>query len=78
MVRTDFEQREGLLADDPATFYLTGHYVGHPLVLVRMDRLGEGQLRELLGAARQCVLAHAKRKARRREGQADPRASVKD
>ncbi|MGH9628140.1 MAG: MmcQ/YjbR family DNA-binding protein [Bryobacteraceae bacterium] len=68
VVRTDFEQRAALLADDPATFYVTDHYARHPVVLVRMRRLQRDQLRELLAAARQCVLTHAdQKKARRRE-----------
>ena len=68
VVRTDFEQRAALLADDPGTFYVTDHYVSHPVVLVRMSRLQQDQLRELLAAARQCVLTHAdQKKARRRE-----------
>jgi hypothetical protein len=68
VVRTDFDQRDALLADDPATFYLTGHYVNHPVVLVRINRLRQDQLRELIAAGRQCVLAHAaRRKTRHRE-----------
>lgn len=62
VVRTDFEQREALLAEDPGTFYVTDHYVGHPVVLVRTKRLKQDQLRELLAAARQCVLSHADQK----------------
>jgi hypothetical protein len=68
VVRTDFEQRAALLADDPQTFYVTDHYVTHPVVLVRIGRLQQDQMRELLAAARQCVLTHGDaRKARRRE-----------
>src|SRR3954471_3852272 len=54
VVRTDFEQRSALLSDDPETYYLTDHYVNHPVVLVRLARLGEDQLRDLLAAARRC------------------------
>jgi hypothetical protein len=61
VVRTDFEQRAALLADDPETYYLTDHYVNHPTVLVRLARVQRDQLRDLLAAARQCVLAHAQR-----------------
>ena len=61
VVRTDFEQRAALLADDPGTYYVTDHYVKHPVVLVRLARLQRDQLRDLLAAARQCVLAHAER-----------------
>jgi hypothetical protein len=59
VVRTDFEQRSALLNDDPETYYITDHYATHPVVLVRLARLQPDQLRDLLAAARQCVLAHA-------------------
>jgi hypothetical protein len=61
VVRTDFEQRSALMSDDPETYYLTDHYVNHPVVLVRLARLREDQLRDLLAAARRCILAHAAR-----------------
>jgi len=61
VVRTDFEQRSALLSDDPETYYVTDHYAKHPVVLVRLARVQHDQLRDLLAAARQCVLAHAKR-----------------
>jgi hypothetical protein len=59
VVRTDFEQRSALLGDDPETYYVTDHYAKHPVVLVRLARLQRDQLRDLLAAARQCVLVHA-------------------
>lgn len=61
VVRTDFDQRGALLADDPETFYVTDHYVKHPVVLVRPTRLRHDQLADLLAAARQCILADAER-----------------
>ena len=61
VVRTDFEQRDALLADDPGTYYVTDHYVKHPVVLVRLARLQRDQLRDLLAAARQCVTTDAQR-----------------
>jgi hypothetical protein len=64
VVRTDFDQREALCADDPETFYITEHYSNHPVVLVRMARLQGDQLRELIAAARQCVLRHGKSRER--------------
>jgi len=59
VVRTDFEQRPALLDDDPETYYVIDHYANHPVVLVRLARVKHDQLRDLLAAARQCVLAHA-------------------
>src|SRR3954447_26936439 len=64
VVRTDFEQRPALLDEDPDTYYVTDHYVKHPVVLVRLARVQPDQLRDLLAAARQCVLAHAQRSQR--------------
>src|SRR4051795_7339387 len=61
VVRTDFEQRAALLSDDPETYYVTDHYVNHPVVLVRLARLRQDQLRDLLAAARRCILAHGRR-----------------
>jgi hypothetical protein len=52
VVRTDFEQRAALLVDDPETYYVTDHYVKHPVVLVRLARIQHDQLRDLLAAAR--------------------------
>ena len=42
------DDKEGLLADDPAVFYTTPHYDGHPMVLVRLPAVSERELRELL------------------------------
>ena len=71
--RTDFEQRAALLTDDPETYYVTDHYVKHPVVLVRLARVQQDQLRDLLAAARQCVVADGERsrkktRPRTREG----------
>ena len=66
VIRTDFEQRSALISDDPETYYVTDHYVKHPVVLVRLARVQHDQLRDLLTAARQCVLAQAKQQSRKR------------
>ena len=58
VIRTDFEQRAALLEEDPETFYVKEHYANHPVVLVRLARLRRDQLRDLIAAARRCVLAH--------------------
>jgi len=66
VVRTDFEQRAALIADDPETYYVTDHYVNHPTVLVRLARVQPDQLRDLLAAARRCVLTHGEERKRTR------------
>ena len=47
-VRIDFDQRDELIAGEPQTYYLTDHYVNYPCVLVRLTRIHEVALRDLL------------------------------
>jgi hypothetical protein len=51
VVRTTFEQREGLMADDPKTHYITDHYREYPWVLVRLSAVRPDALPDLLRAA---------------------------
>jgi hypothetical protein len=37
--KVPFEEREMLVESDPGTFFFTAHYKGHPLVLVRPEKL---------------------------------------
>lgn len=48
-VRIDFESRTELLAAAPDIYYLTDHYVDHPIVLVRLSRIHPDALKDLLG-----------------------------
>ena len=63
VVRTDFEERTSLLAEEPETYYLTDHYVNHPVVLVRLSRIRADQLRDLLRSAWRFITAQESRKA---------------
>jgi hypothetical protein len=65
-VRIDFDQRAGLLADEPETYYITDHYANYPVVLVRLSRIRMDQLRELLGSAWRFVTAQKSRMVSRR------------
>ena len=65
-VRIDFDQRAGLLADEPETYYITDHYANYPVVLVRLSRIRMDQLRELLGSAWRFVTAQKSRMVTRR------------
>jgi hypothetical protein len=47
-VCVDFEQRNDLIAEEPETYYVTDHYVNYPFVLVRLPRIPEDALRDLL------------------------------
>ena len=44
----DLGEKEALIASDPATFFTTPHYDGHPTVLVRFGAVDVDELRELL------------------------------
>jgi hypothetical protein len=48
VVRMDFEQRDALIEEDPATYYLKEHYVDYACVLVRLSRVHPDALRDLL------------------------------
>jgi hypothetical protein len=51
MVRIDFDQRDAMIAEAPDTYYLKDHYAPYPAVLVRLSRISEAQLRDLLNAS---------------------------
>lgn len=40
--------KAALIASDPAKFFTVPHYDGHPMVLVRLSAVDDGELRELL------------------------------
>jgi len=43
-----FDEREMLIAAEPATFHFTEHYRNYPVVLARIDSLDPGSLRNVL------------------------------
>ena len=51
----DFEQREALLAEDPATYYVKPHYEPYPVVLVRLACVSRDALKDLLRGAHRVV-----------------------
>jgi hypothetical protein len=63
MVRIGSVEREFLLAGKPDAYYLTDHYRGYPVVLVRLSRVSRTALRERLEDAVRFV-STAKRRAR--------------
>ena len=64
-IRIDFEERDELVAAEPYTYYLTDHYVPYPVVLIRLRRVREDALRDLLLMAWRFVSARGARLARR-------------
>ena len=56
VVRIDPDEREFVLAASPGACYLTDHYVGHPMMLVRLPVVEEAALADLVeGAWRQAA-----------------------
>jgi hypothetical protein len=64
-IRVDFERRAELIAADPATYYLTDHYVNYPAILVRLSRVHRDALRDLLIMSRRFVAERGSSKASR-------------
>lgn len=60
------EQRDEIIAADPDTYYLTDHYVNYPSLLVRLDRVSDDALRDLLLTAWRLAGAANERKRARR------------
>src|SRR5262245_23682443 len=48
VLRVGDETRDHLLQADPATFFITDHYIGYPTVLARLDRLSAADLKRPL------------------------------
>jgi hypothetical protein len=67
-VRSDFEQRDALIAEDPATYHITDHYLKCEGVLVRLSRVRPEAMRDLIRMAWRLAVAAAttKRRASRR------------
>ena len=64
VVRTDFEQREELMASDPKTYYITDHYLNYEWVLVSLSRVHPDALRDLMGMAWKLAAASKRRSSR--------------
>jgi hypothetical protein len=65
-VRIDFDQRAELIAADPDTYYVKDHYVNYPCVLVRLSRVHQDALRDLLLMAWRFVSASKRAPGRKR------------
>jgi hypothetical protein len=59
------EQRDEIIAADPETYYLTDHYLDYPSLLVRLKRVRDDALRDLLLAAWRLAGTPKPRKLRR-------------
>ena|SRR5580765_5750324 len=62
VVCVDFAQRDELIAADPEAYYLKEHYEDYPAVLVRLPKIRDDALRDLLLMAWKFVASRAKQK----------------
>jgi hypothetical protein len=65
-VRIAFDERDRLIAADPATYYLPEHYVNYPVVLVRLRRMHRDALHDLLMMAWRFVSSSDRSRTTRR------------
>src|SRR5688572_18818316 len=65
VVMMPFADRNALVEDDPATYYLKEHYVNYPCVLARLTRIRLDALGDLVVGAHRFVSAQKPRKRRR-------------
>jgi hypothetical protein len=63
VVMMNFADRDALLEDDPDTYYLKEHYVNYPCVLVRLSRVGDDALRDLVAGAHRYVSTRRRKPA---------------
>ena len=57
VIRVGLEERDGLVEDAPETYYLTDYYRSYSLVLVRLSRVDDDALRDLLSVSWRMVKA---------------------
>ncbi len=62
VVMMDFADRDALIEDDPATYYLKDHYLNYPCVLVRLSRVHPDALRDLVTGAHRYIGVKAGKK----------------
>jgi hypothetical protein len=74
VVMMAFADRDALVEDDPATFYVKEHYLNYPCVLVRLSRIRLDALRDLMVGAHRFVSVQRRSKsdADSRRGTARP------
>ena len=61
VVRVNLEERKPLLDEAPETYYLTDDYRRYPIVLVRLSRIDQDALRDLLSVSWRMTSAKARR-----------------
>jgi hypothetical protein len=69
-IRCDFLDRQILLQADPEVFFLTDHYLNYPMILIRLDKISEEGLVDVVERAWRLVAPQALRE--RHEGTSSP------
>jgi len=71
--RIDIDLRRSLIQAKPDIYYVTAHYAGYPIVLVRLSKISRHELRELLGLSWSFVSAKKSARAPRLKAKSKPR-----
>jgi hypothetical protein len=74
VVMMPFEERNALIEEEPASYYLKEHYRNYPVVLVRLSRVQSDALRDLLTGALRFV---TERRPRSKTARRSPYRSVR-
>jgi hypothetical protein len=75
VVMMAFADRDALVEDDPATYYLKDHYLNYPCVLVRLTRIRLDALRDLVVGAHRFVTVQMRSKSEAGSRRGTPRPS---
>ena len=78
VVMMAFADRDALVEDDPATYYLKDHYLNHPCVLVRLSRIRPDALRDLVVGAHRFVNVQMRNKSSTGMRRGTPRPGSRD
>lgn len=57
VLKMPFDQREAMMAEAPEKFFITDHYLKYEWVLVRLPKVGEEELRDLLKGSYRAVVS---------------------
>jgi hypothetical protein len=71
-VRIAIDDRAELIANAPEIYYVTDHYLNYPSVLVRLSRIQEDALKDLLGMAWRFTMAKAAKPSRKAKAARGP------
>jgi hypothetical protein len=66
VVRMAIDKRDDMIATDPATYFITDHYLNYPWILVRIERIQPEALRDLLRAAHRSVASEKPKRSTKR------------